>query len=309
MNNFDRINYYLNYNCEFSKNNSYINIYHVANNHYYKLYEYNLDNSIDELINFMNNINSSFYKNYLQEILDIIRINSYNGNINILIGDNRLEYDNYMFVKTRSLFDKKSIILKNFNYNRHWNFSFQSLNKIDTPFIEKKNKVIWRGATTGYDNNKVSPRKNLVEKWFNFNANIDIGFSLICQNSDELRKYKKDKLSKQEILTNKFIIAVEGNDKPSGLNWNLASNSVVMMPKPTICSWLMEDKLVPGKHYILLKDDFSDLFKKFRWAVKNLDKCEKINKNAKKYMSQFMNLENEKEIERKVLNTYFKGLK
>ena len=262
MNNLDRINYYLNYNNEFSKDNSNVNIYHVANNHYHKIYEYNIDDSIDELIEFMNNRNNGFYKNYLKKILEIIKKNSYKGNFNIMIGDNRLKLDAFMFVKTRNLNDKNSIILKNFNYNRHWDFSFK-----DISFKKKKNKVIWRGATTGYDNDKKSSRRLLVENWFNINKNIDIGFSLICQNSNNLAKYKKNRLSREEMLKYKFIIAVEGNDKASGLNWNLASNSVVMMTKPKVCSWLMEDKLIPGIHYILLKNDFSDLLDKIEEEV------------------------------------------
>ena len=34
------------------------------------------------------------------------------------------------------------------------------------------------------------------------------------------------------------------------------------MPRPTITSWLMETTLIPNFHYILLKDDFSDLHSK-----------------------------------------------
>ena len=61
-------------------------------------------------------------------------------------------------------------------------------------------------------------------------------------------------------------MSIEGNDKDSGLQWKLNSNSVVFMPRPTKISWLMEDTLVPGKHYILIKDDFSDIDEKFKWC-------------------------------------------
>ena len=113
-------------------------------------------------------------------------------------------------------------------------------------------------------------------------------------------------MSVEEMLKYKFIISVEGNDKDSGLNWKLNSNSLVLMPKPTISSWLMESELIPNYHYILLKDDFSDLRSKYWWCRKNTEKCKEIIKNANNFMKRFSNNEKEEEIEKKVINEYFK---
>ena len=77
------------------------------------------------------------------------------------------------------------------------------------------------------------------------------------------------------------------------------------MAKPTKVSWLMEDKLIPNHHYILLKDDFSDLYNKYIWCEKNQSKCKEIINNANKYMSMFSNNHNENLIEKKVLDEYF----
>ena len=49
--------------------------------------------------------------------------------------------------------------------------------------------------------------------------------------------------SVEEILKYKYIISAPGNDKDSGLQWKLASNSIVLMPKPLTESWFMESKL------------------------------------------------------------------
>ena len=38
-----------------------------------------------------------------------------------------------------------------------------------------------------------------------------------------------------------------------GLKWQLASNSVVFMARPSVVSFLMEDELVPYVHYIPVK--------------------------------------------------------
>lgn len=199
----------------------------------------------------------------------------------------------------------KGVILRCFNFNRHW---YNYYNKVlDINFEKKINKIIWRGATTGSENRKGN-RFTLVKQWFNKNKNIDVGFSHICQGKNAYECYKKNKMSIKEMLNYKYIISVEGNDKDSGINWKLNSNSLVLMPKPTVSSWLMETTLIPNYHYILLQDDFSDLEEKFIWCENNQDKCKKIINNANKYMEQFKNEKQEKYIEKcvieKVLNFY-----
>ena len=109
-------------------------------------------------------------------------------------------------------------------------------------------------------------------------------------------------------LKNKFIISVEGNDVASGLKWQLLSNSVVLMPKPRCASWLMEDKLEPGYHYILLKDDFSDLEEKYNWCLNNLEVCKKISQNATSYMQMFLDDDNENKIQIELIKRYMQKI-
>ena len=77
------------------------------------------------------------------------------------------------------------------------------------------------------------------------------------------------------------------------------------MPKPTITSWLMETTLIPNYHYMLLKDDYSDLEEKLHWCNNNQDKCTQIIRNANFFMDQFNNEIVESYIEDKVLSKYF----
>ena len=138
------------------------------------------------------------------------------------------------------------------------------------------------------------------------NIKIDVAFSHICQNRGEYSEYVKGKVSINRFLKYKYILSVEGNDKDSGLNWKLNSNSVVLMAKPRVTSWLMETTLIPNYHYVLLKDDFSDLLEKVKWCENNEDKCKDIIKNAHKFMSQFKDEDREEKIEEEVINRYFK---
>jgi len=192
-------------------------------------------------------------------------------------------------------------LLKCFDYKRHWDLYYNKPKDIN--FNNKINKIIWRGATTG-SSDKPGNRFKLIEDWFNKNENIDIGFNQICQNKDQYNNYLKNELSPKEMLKYKYILSVEGNDKDSGLNWKLNSNSVILMAKPKVTSWLMETTLIPNYHYVLLKDDFSDLLEKYEWCEKNQDKCKEIVKNANKFMKQFKNIKNENIIEFEVIKRY-----
>ena len=77
------------------------------------------------------------------------------------------------------------------------------------------------------------------------------------------------------------------------------------MAKPRVTTWLMETTLIPNYHYLLLKDDFSDLEEKMKWCNSNQNECVKIIKNANNFMKQFSNNEKEKKLEQDVINKYF----
>ena len=67
----------------------------------------------------------------------------------------------------------------------------------------------------------------------------------------------------------------------------------------------METTLIPNFHYVLIKDDFSDLKEKLIWCNNNQEQCKNIINNAHAHMRQFENNENEKKLEEAVINKYF----
>lgn len=233
-----------------------------------------------------------------------------------LIGDVMKYINDYYFTKIRPLGCNKCVILKCPNIYRHWGSVFDKSSYTDMDYEKKKDCVVWRGATTG---NKTNPgnRFTLVSTYGrSLSKEIDIGFSKVVGSLldkttgrmiefDEYRQYEKPFMSLSEQLTYKFIIAVEGNDKSTGINWQLNSNSLVMMAKPRKISWLMEDRLIPNVHYILLEDDFSNLIEKVNWCIHNEKTCIDIIRNAHAYMQQFINPDTELFIESKVITSYF----
>lgn len=256
----------------------------------------------------------------LKNINDLQKIDDYNISLNDLLiktgnqkknfkflsGDVEIKTDTLTLCKNRAADCIDGVILRCLNFNRHWENYYNKPK--DIQFKEKKNIIFWRGTTTGAPDRKTGNRFDLITTWFNKNKHIDIGFSSICQNKDAYKKYVKGSCDIPIFLTHKYLLSIEGNDKDSGLQWKLNSNSVVLMAKPRVTTWLMETTLEPNYHYVLLKDDFSDLEEKLNWCNNNQQKCIDIVKNANKFMSQFSNNNNELKLEIDVINRYFELL-
>ena len=193
-----------------------------------------------------------------------------------------------------------SHIITKLNHSRHWGL-IQNVKVNDIAYHLKKDNIVWRGVTTGY-----SKRGPLVERYHKHPV-FNIGFNQICQGAKPIYPIK-DTISMKEQLTYKFILSVEGNDVASGLKWQLYSNSVVIMVKPTCVSWAMEDKLVPFVHYIPVKNDYSDLEEKFKWGLNHESECIAISKAAKAFIEQFLNEANEQEIHRCIIKRYIQNV-
>lgn len=301
MNFEDRIKYYLGnlYNT-FIKNQQ-IEYKNIINEK--ETISYNKIQLINNDILFHDNYDNQirYYVNDLRNYFNNSEIKNFN--IYIAFGDINVKMKKYCFTKSRpiDLINNFNILL-NLNTPRHWE-GLDDVTNFDIPFDKKNNKIIWRGNTTG------NKRVKFVEKYQNHHdQHIDIKFSNLCQNVID-NNYIFSHLSIKEQLQSKFLISIEGNDVATNLKWILYSNSVVIMPKPTVCSWIMEDKLISGTHYIEIKSDYSDLEEKYKWCLNNLEECKKIAENGKKYIEQFLNQENEKKITNKIIEIYCKTIK
>ena len=217
-------------------------------------------------------------------------------------GDVSYNFDCPIISKTRPVGESYNIII-NLDGIRHWN-DIWIVNACDIPFKDKDNKLIWRGDSNGYLYSTTRPtRLRLTELYWNHpNPLIDIGFRYCTiPNHDHLQK---SHMSIETQLRSKFLISLEGGDVATNLKWMLYSNSVVLMPKPTMVSWAMEDKLKPWVHYVPLEKGFEDVEEKYNWCLNNLDKCEEISNNGRKYIEQFLDPEKEKYITSLVLKEY-----
>ncbi|CAK0793299.1 unnamed protein product [Prorocentrum cordatum] len=210
------------------------------------------------------------------------------------------------FYKTR-LTSKRddNYVLLDLNHARHWGV-MAAVPSYDIPWGSKSARVVWRGVSTGKCSaTAVNSRMMLCDRWFrSSDARIDVGMTSIVQGCGEAKKFVKPGMSMKGMLQSKYILVVNGNDKASGLNWALLSNSVPFMVEPDVESWLLESNLKAWVHYIPVKPDFSDLSSQVDWAVENDSEAERIAKAGKEYVRQFGSATAEAIVQAAVLTAY-----
>ncbi len=198
-------------------------------------------------------------------------------------------------VKSRPISDNNAnSVLLNLNKVRH--FIYVKDNK---KFFDKINKIIWRGNIWSHQPQRVE----VLKKHFN-NPFCNIGHT---NDADIDTEWKVEKLTIEEQLAYKFILSIEGNDVATNLKWIMSSKSIAVMPKPKFETWFMEGQLIPDYHYILIKDDYSDLTEKLLYYIENPEKGEEIRINANNYINQFRDKKREDLISTLVLKKYFKN--
>lgn len=188
--------------------------------------------------------------------------------------------------------NNQNSILLNLDKFRHFNFINDK--KI---FDEKINKLVWRGHISFQKKERIE----FLKQYF-YHPLCNIGNT---NNWEESHEWQKERMTINEQLEYKFILCLEGVDVATNLKWVMSSNSLAVMPKPKYETWFMEGTLKPDYHYILIKNDFSDLKEKLSYYSHHKDEAKLILKNAHDFVSQFKNEEREKIISLKVLHKYF----
>jgi len=186
--------------------------------------------------------------------------------------------------------DNANAVLLKMDKKRH--FLFINDNR---KFAEKKDMLIGRGVI------EQPHRVKFMEMYFDHPI-CDLGqVNKIKGNV----KWIKPKMSISDHLEYKFILSLEGNDVATNLKWIMSSHSVAVMPKPKYETWFMEGRLVPDFHYILIKDDYSDLIERLAYYISHPEEAQAIINNANEYVKQFFDKKRERLISLMVLQKYF----
>lgn len=201
------------------------------------------------------------------------------------------------FVKSRPItpddYPTRSVLLK-LNAARHYMFIPDRLE-----WHEKKDMIVCRNVV------RQPHRKKFIDMWLH-HPMCDVGqTNLDCDPGHEERI--KPYMSIPEQLGYKFVCCIEGNDVATNLKWVMASNSIAVMPCPRFETWFMEGTLVPGRHYIEIRSDYSDLIDKLNYYIGHPDEAAAIIENAHRYVAQFTDSRLEKAVALATARRYFEA--
>ncbi|WP_345969858.1 glycosyl transferase family 90 [Sulfurimonas sp. HSL1-6] len=195
-------------------------------------------------------------------------------------------------VKSRPIAgDNRNSVLMNLNKVRHFVFVNDAL-----PFEAKKNMAVWRGKAYG------KHRRAFVKRFYN-HPRCDIGQTNTKFETEV--PWQKGRMTLKEQLRYKFVISIEGNDVASNLKWIMSSNSLALMARPKYETWFMEGTLIPDYHYVLLKDDYSDLEEKIAYYSAHPEEAKAIIANAHRHVARFRDAEREAVVSLSVMEKYF----
>ena len=193
--------------------------------------------------------------------------------------------------KSRPVTNNNNSILMKFDKVRHF-----YLVKKDIPYQKKQNKLVWRGSV------HQPHRVKFLEKFYDRSSLFDVGS---FNKDNEESRYAASFMTINDQLKSKFILSIEGNDVATNTKWIMSSNSMCFMTKPKFETWLMEGRLIPNYHYVLINDDYSNLEEKINYYIENTNEAEGIISNANNYMRQFKDKKSEDWLHLKILERYF----
>ena len=241
-----------------------------------------------------------FLSAYCNPIIDIMNKFGINKTVSVAVGDNRSSFDTPTLVKSRAR-DSKNCVLFKLNPSRHW-APCSIAKENDIRFRDKLPAVCWRGVTTGLwsDDADVeinSSRFHLMKQWSESSDSIlNIGLTQFApsvthklgnKTREMINNFLREKLTIGEQLRYRYILSLEGNDVATNLKWIMCSNSIPVMPMPSVECWAMEFTLEPWINFIPIKHDTSDLLEAVSFAEENIKLTRKIRKNNKLMMKKY----------------------
>ncbi len=231
-------------------------------------------------------------KTYYFDLFEYLRYFKESLKISYLFGDITHIPNTPTLVKSRPIHGNNAhAVLMKLNKIRHFIFVKDTIK-----FKDKKDMLVWRGKC--YKEHRI----DFIKQFYNHPL-CDVGQTNTKINTDA--PWQKRKLSIKKQLRYKFILSIEGNDVASNLKWAMSSNSLIMMTQPQYETWFMEGRLIPNVHYVLIKEDYSNLERKIRYYTKHPKKACAIIENANAYVAQFKNDKREDLISLLVLKKYF----
>lgn len=192
-----------------------------------------------------------------------------------LFGDVDYEPEVPTLVKSRPVGTKNGVLLP-LDAIRH----FRWVTDDPTPWESKHDLLVGR--------NEVHRKGRIpfMERWYG-HERTDLG----QVNADGGRPdlWLRPRMSVDEQLRYKFVACIEGNDVATNLKWVMSSNSLPVMPAPTMETWFMEGTLRAGVNYVELSPDYSDLLERMDHYLSHPGEARGIIEANHAYVKRFQN--------------------
>lgn len=160
------------------------------------------------------------------------------------------------------------------------------------PWESKKNKLFWRGKTTGgmytSENWRTFPRAKLVDRCHqsDMKSICDAAFYGYVQCTEEVPGLidaafggVKSPIPMPEQMQFKFVASLDGNGPCSGRSEQLLSgNSVVFKQDSDMIEFYYEG-IKPNVHFVPIQSHMTDLAEKLEYALEHDDEMKKIASN------------------------------
>ncbi len=131
------------------------------------------------------------------------------------------------------------------------------------PFHTKIAKLVYAGNTRGSIFNFMKDNGIRISQRAYFASDAVDKTNIVCPPH----------LSREEMIQHKYILDIDGNACTwDATAWKLNSGSVIFKPESDWKQWFY-DEYLPWKHYVPIKDDFSDIQERIDWCESNQDKC------------------------------------
>lgn len=171
-----------------------------------------------------------------------------------------------------------------------------------TPWTNKIEKAVFRGATTGSgvtaDTNQ---RLKALEMGSKHKELLDVGITKWNLRPRKLEgspflqtiergkgNYSKaNRLSLQEQSKYKYILTLEGHVAAYRLSYELSSGSVILLAESQWQMWYYPF-LKAYEHYVPVKEDLSDLLSQIEWCKSHDAKCQEIARNARAFYNKYL---------------------
>jgi len=160
------------------------------------------------------------------------------------------------------------------------------------PWSKKKDLVLWRGSNT-------NPIREYAVKQTSTLPFLDAAMTEGRDASYMIPEYQ---------LQAKYLLSLDGISSTwPGLLWKLASNAVVFKQDSSHTQWYYGGVL-PGVHYVPVKNDLSDLEAAYAWAKTHPEESQKISQNAQRFVEENLLYEDMLHYMARVFRAYAKNV-